>query len=126
MLTRLHLDDVAHPGTTTFLTLVDAGKLLPNALANIKKYLYEPTPGSKVPETRSVTLVLRPMDGVAYTTGLPIDDSHKEIHVNLRYIQSSADKPEKCRHEIIGVVTHEMVHAFQWNALGSAPGGLIE
>lgn len=28
--------------------------------------------------------------------------------------------------EVLGVVTHEMVHCWQWNARGSCPGGLIE
>ena len=27
---------------------------------------------------------------------------------------------------MLGVLQHEMVHCFQWNALGTAPGGLIE
>ena len=64
------------------------------------------------------------MDGVAYTTGIDLDDDHKEIHFSLDYIaQIPADRQ---RHEIEGVIVHEMVHCWQWNALGTAPGGLVE
>jgi len=28
--------------------------------------------------------------------------------------------------EVLGVIRHEMVHVWQWNGVGSAPGGLIE
>lgn len=30
------------------------------------------------------------------------------------------------REELLGVLVHEMVHCWQWNAQGTAPGGLIE
>ena len=64
--------------------------------------------------------------GVAYTTGIPIDSLHKEIHLNLAYAAKFLSDPPRFREELIGVVTHEMVHAYQWDALGTAPGGLIE
>lgn len=70
------------------------------------------------------------MDGVAYTTGIDLDDDHKEIHLSLSYIAhvSSSNKGDKIkiRHELLGVICHELVHCYQWNGLGSAPGGLIE
>lgn len=66
-----------------------------------------------VPSTRSVTLILRSMGGVAYTTGLPIDDFHKEIHLSLDYAQNFLETPIRFRNELIGVVTHEMVHAYR-------------
>ena len=67
------------------------------------------------------------MDGVAYTTGLEIDDEHKEIHFSLDYINtlSSATAARK-RDEMFGVLVHETVHVWQWNGQGTAPGGLIE
>jgi hypothetical protein len=67
------------------------------------------------------------MGGVAYTTGLPLDDLHKEIHLSLDYVQGVLSRNAAgLRHEIAGVITHEMVHCFQHNCHGTAPGGLIE
>lgn len=64
------------------------------------------------------------MDGVAYTTGSDLDDDHKEIHFSSDYI-SHIDSSRRTD-EILGVLTHEMVHCFQWNAKGTCNGGLIE
>ena len=64
------------------------------------------------------------MGGVAYTTGSDIDDDHKEIHFSLNYIKEIAT--ERQQQEIQGVLVHEMVHCWQWNGLGTSPGGLIE
>lgn len=123
-----------------------------------------PAPSTpKIPQTRSVTLILRDLDGVAYTTGLDLDDDHKEIHLSLSYIahvakpkpnpsvthnaaaatatatimpnlnqtnqttqSSQPDQINPTRHELLGVLCHELVHCFQYNAQGTAPGGLIE
>jgi hypothetical protein len=123
---RLHMNELSHEGTALFLSQVDACRLLPNALGQITRHLYTSCPGSTIPGTRSVTLVLRCMDGVAYTTGIELDNDHKEIHLSLDYVQKFAKKPQECRHEIVGVVTHEMVHCYQYNGDGTAPGGLIE
>jgi hypothetical protein len=71
-----------------------------------------------------VTLVLREMDGVAYTAGSDLDGDHKEIHFSLGYI--AGIPVERCTAEVTGVVTHELVHCYQWNALGTCPGGLVE
>jgi hypothetical protein len=65
------------------------------------------------------------MPGVAYTTGTELDSDHKEIHFSLDYIYSSVPESRKS-HEIMGVLTHEMVHCYQYNAFGTCPGGLIE
>lgn len=64
------------------------------------------------------------MDGVAYTTSREIDDDHKEIHFNTRYISNVAESRQK--EEILGVLVHEMVHCWQHSAFGSAPVGLTE
>jgi hypothetical protein len=63
------------------------------------------------------------MQGVAYTTGSDLDDDHKEIHFSTDYIESSASRAHD---EIFGVLVHEVVHCFQYNANGTCPGGLIE
>jgi hypothetical protein len=67
-----------------------------------------------------ITLVLRAMDGVAYTFG---SDNKKEIHFSLDHIKNSENR---AKDEIDGVLTHEVVHCFQYDAKGTAPGGLIE
>lgn len=70
---------------------------------------------------------------MAYTTGTDLDDDHKEIHVSLPYVQhctSGASAKDDPLHEILGVLTHELVHCYQHTAPpGSSlrpPGGLIE
>ncbi|KAI4190633.1 MAG: hypothetical protein L6R41_000644 [Letrouitia leprolyta] len=67
------------------------------------------------------------MDILAYTTGSELDEEHKEIHFDLGYISRIPTEPSSRRlDEIQGVLVHEMVHCWQWNAYGTAPGGLIE
>ncbi|GAA6063274.1 hypothetical protein JCM10212_004289 [Sporobolomyces blumeae] len=104
-----------------------------------------------IPEIKHVTLVLESMEGgVAYTCG----SSHlKEVHLSLSYLvqvyhrsvrpsppsSSSSSSTalncatptvrplsERLRREISGVLTHELVHAFQWNGHSTVPGGVIE
>ena len=122
---RLHFDDLTHAASSSFLSLINCTSILPNSTRHVLRHLYRPCPESRTPEIRSVTLVLRVMEGVAYTTGIPLDELHKEIHINLRYI-ASFQQPGRCRDEIIGVCTHEMVHCWQNNCQGTAPTGLIE
>lgn len=64
------------------------------------------------------------MPGVAYTTGIELDDDHKEIHFSAEYIEQT--QASRKADEILGVLTHEMVHCYQYNGKGSCPGGLIE
>ncbi len=123
---RLELRDLAHPGTVKFLGAVNASDVLIEAVANVQQLLYSTPldPTTNMPSTRSVTVILRDMDGVAYTTGTELDDDHKEIHFSLGYIDGIAS--DRVADEIIGVLTHELVHCYQWNAHGTCPGGLIE
>ncbi|KAH7375059.1 plant basic secretory protein [Plectosphaerella cucumerina] len=123
---RLEVRDLNHRGATAFLDAVSAGTSLEGAVTSVLRLLYTSPrdPFTHAPPTRSVTLVLRAMPGVAYTTGSDLDSDHKEIHFSLNYI---AGIPKDRRtDEITGVLTHEMVHCYQWNAHGSCPGGLIE
>jgi len=150
-LLRLELRNLRHASTRTFLENVDAATDVANLVETVLKLLYYPSHrhhGSSatatsttsqarprpyephIPGTRSVTLIPRDMDGVAYTTGLELDDDHKEIHLSLSYIShvSRSSKGDKVavRKELLGVICHELVHCFQWNGQGRAPGGLIE
>lgn len=68
----------------------------------------------------TILLVLRPMDGVAYTTG---SETAKEVHFACQHIVNCADR---CADEIRGVMVHEIVHCYQYNCQGTCPGGLIE
>ncbi len=69
---RLKIQDLDHPGAAKFLTSVNAATVLSNAANNVLRLLYK-SPSDKnttSPPTRSVTLVLKSMDGVAFTTGV--------------------------------------------------------
>ncbi|KAG4432530.1 hypothetical protein IFR05_011988 [Cadophora sp. M221] len=123
---RLEIRDLAHEGSPTFLKAVIASKALVKSVQSVLSLLYHSpnSPTTTIPTTRSVTLILRSMPGVAYTTGSDLDDDHKEIHFSLDYIHAISDSRKK--DEIMGVLTHEMVHCYQYNAFGTCPGGLIE
>lgn len=147
---RLHVEDLRHPASSVFLALVpDVASTLDKALANIVTHLYTSLPKSQkhhrpffipsIPPTRSVTVFLRDYSGVAYTTGTELDDAHKEIHVSLPYIQHCTSGPAAKKdplHELVGVLTHELVHCYQHTAppdsensgesIPRPPGGLIE
>jgi hypothetical protein len=123
---RLEIRDLNHDGAQAFLTAVTANKALQKAVQSVLSLLYhsKDSPTTTVPPTRSVTLILRSMPGVAYTTGSEIDSDHKEIHFSLDYIHSAISNARKTE-EIMGVLTHEMVHCYQYNALGTCPGGKL-
>lgn len=148
---RLHVEDLRHPASSAFLAFIpDVASTLDRALANIVQYLYTSPPKSNkhnrpsftpsIPATRSVTVFLRDYSGVAYTTGTELDDAHKEIHVSLPYIQHCTSGPsakDDPLHELVGVLTHELVHCYQHTAppdshehsdksIPRPPGGLIE
>jgi hypothetical protein len=121
---RVHLNEICHAGSEAFLSRIQASSDFSQQVQNVLNLLY--IPDDPRPETRSITLVLRDCGGgVAYTTGIELDDDHKEIHFDLNYILNSKAHPQT-REELLGVICHELVHCFQWNAEDSAPGGLIE
>ncbi|KAK4554025.1 hypothetical protein LTR86_008866 [Recurvomyces mirabilis] len=118
---RLHLQDLSHDGSSIFLSNIKGSEDLEQQCQNVLNLLYDHD--SKRPGTRSVTFVLRAYDGLAYTTGIDLDQDHKEIHINLDYLLKIRGD---VRHELLGVICHELVHCFQWAAEGTANGGLIE
>lgn len=127
-LLRLELRDLAHEGSSIFLTNIHGNEDLSTQVQNVLNLLYsspKEKPASHRPGTRSVTFIIRAFDGVAYTTGLDLDSDHKEINISAEYIRNCARGGDK-RHELLGVICHELVHCFQWNAEGTCPGGLIE
>jgi uncharacterized membrane protein len=75
---------------------------------------------SEVPGVIQVKIIIRKMDGVAHTIG---DYARKEIHLSIQYFRSF--KGDKYR-ELRGVITHELVHVWQYNALDTMDGGLVE
>jgi len=81
---------------------------------NLRAYIY-------FNSVQQILLVLRPMDGVAFTFG---SEWHKEIHFSLDYIKKIPKF--RVRDEIMGVLVHEVVHCFQHNAQNTCPGGLVE
>lgn len=123
-LLRLELRDLSSDGARAFLRLVHASSALESAVDAVLRLLYTDVEKSCIPPTRSITLVVRDMDGVAYTTGLDIDDDHKEIHLSTRYIEHVPESRQK--EEINGVLVHEMVHCWQHHGGNTAPGGLTE
>ncbi|KAI0882771.1 BSP-domain-containing protein [Annulohypoxylon maeteangense] len=130
---RFHVEDLTHTGSAVFLSSVQAPAVLTTSIESIHKHLYDislssptttTTISSHPPKPRVITLFLRDIPGVAYTTSSDLDPAHKEIHFSLSYIASIASSRQA--HEITGVLLHELVHCYQWAAQGSAPGGLIE
>ncbi|KAL2171996.1 hypothetical protein VTG60DRAFT_733 [Thermothelomyces hinnuleus] len=124
---RLKIQDLNQPGAAKFLGAVDSATVLSTAVNNVLRLLYRSPsdPNTTVPPTQSVTLILRDMGGVTYTTGTALDKDHKEIHFSLAYIDSISP-PSRQADEITGALTHELVHCYQWDAQGTCPGGLIE
>ena len=72
---RLEIRDLKHAGAQDFLTSVIASDALATAVQSVLSLLYHSpnSPTTTVPPTRSVTLILRSMGGVAYTTGSDLD-----------------------------------------------------
>ncbi|TWU70721.1 hypothetical protein ED733_000421 [Metarhizium rileyi] len=123
---RLEIRDVTHAGAHLVFTTVNASETITTAARNVLRHLYaSPScPTTTAPPTRSVTLILRSMPGVAYTTGIELDNDHKEVHLSLDHVANTSR--ERTGPEITGVITHELVHCLQWNGFGTCPGGLVE
>ncbi|KAF8846168.1 plant basic secretory protein [Paxillus ammoniavirescens] len=114
----LRVEDLDHKGATIFFENANPREALNTAVEASYTWLY--TPLTAPTHVKSITLVLRSFEGVAYTFGSHTD---KEIHFSLDYIASSASR---ARDEILGVLVHEVVHCYQYNGKDTCPGGLIE
>ncbi|KAF8743680.1 hypothetical protein AX14_001212 [Amanita brunnescens Koide BX004] len=120
---ELQIQDLDHEGADVFLNALGPNPrhVLQRSVAFVRQTLYDEIPLHLQPNVESITFILRPMPGVAHSCG---SDRHKEIHFSLDYIKSLS--PAIAPTEIEGVIVHEVVHCFQYNARGTCPGGLIE
>lgn len=120
MLLRLHANNL-DKGADDFFAVGSPITVLKDAIKSVHRYLYNSR--QDAPPVRSVTLVLKPLQGIAYTNGSELDFEHKEINISTNYIEQLGSRT---REEVIGVITHEMVHCFQYNGKDTCPGWLIE
>lgn len=113
----LRVEGLNHEGAAIFFDHFRRD-VLQSAVEASYTWLY--TPLTAPTHVKQITLVLRSFDGVAYTSG---SDTDKEIHLSLDYIVSSVSRAQD---EILGVLIHEVVHCYQYNAKDTCPGGFIE
>lgn len=78
---RLNILDLSHPGASRFLAAANASTILAKSVQTVLRLLYVRPSSPGVPGTRSVTLYLEDMGGVAYTKGSDLDEEHKEIRM---------------------------------------------
>ncbi|KDR85565.1 hypothetical protein GALMADRAFT_218662 [Galerina marginata CBS 339.88] len=115
---HIRVEDIDHEGVDVFYGAIKLKDALHEAVMASFNCLY--TLETVPTNVKQILLVLRPMDGVAYTTG---SSSHKEIHFSLDYIKGCESR---ARDEIMGVLVHEVVHCYQYDGRGTCPGGLTE
>ncbi|KAJ3333250.1 hypothetical protein HDU76_010070 [Blyttiomyces sp. JEL0837] len=122
--------DLSAKGVILFRKLFsapDAHVLIRSIILNVLKTLYDRI--SDAPrEATAINIFVRDFPGVAYATG---NGTGKEIHLSAQHIANCSgngdeESLKKLEHEIRGVLCHEMVHCWQYNASDTANGGLIE
>ncbi|TGZ83797.1 BSP-domain-containing protein [Ascodesmis nigricans] len=122
----IHLHDLVHPGTiraSDFFHTHSPRTFLETAVNSVLAHLYPPHSLHGPTKVKLLDFHIRPLPGVAYTSGTN-NPGEKEIHFSSDYIASLPES--RVADEILGVIRHEMVHVFQHNGSGTAPGGLIE
>ncbi|KAJ3978114.1 peptidase of plants and bacteria-domain-containing protein [Lentinula raphanica] len=138
------VEELGHPGAKLFFSqIADPYDAMKRAVEASWKWLYgwnqtfdgkdsqDMKPPSAIRRVKRIILTMRAMDGVAHTFGSD-DGSEKQVHFSLNHIVNShrgkteSQKDTRVREEILGVLVHEVVHCYQYNAQGTAPGGLIE
>lgn len=119
---HLRIHPIGEEGAIHFLQTFGpkSAEILASHCRYIIAALYPSTSDPSFPTIHTITLYIRPVDGVAYTTENMIDPKAKEIHFNTNYIKQCTF------HEISGVLIHELVHVWQRDGEGSTPGGFIE
>lgn len=134
---HLRVHNLTSTGSSRFFSHTSSpGYILASSSHKVLAQLYPPSlPSilqSSSPPVRSITLFLRPFDGVAHTNGSELDNEHKEVHLSTEYLEKIGGDSKRIRDEIEGVVVHELVHVYQYNGNGTAPGkwrgvgGLVE
>ncbi|CUA69370.1 hypothetical protein RSOLAG22IIIB_03893 [Rhizoctonia solani] len=114
----LVIEDVLSPGAVLFLDLIRPATLLRDAVVGVLAELYNK---DTVPNrVKNLRLIIKETDGIASTSG---DEIRKTIVFNAKYI---AQVGQRAKDEILGIIRHEVVHCFQYDAQGTAPPGLIE
>jgi hypothetical protein len=109
---HLRIHPITHDGAKQFNKNVpDIGSILEDAVRTCWNLLYNNETHLLPRQVRSITLYVRPMGGVAYTTGNWMDGENKEIHLSADYVRGQSQ--DRCRDEIRGVLVHEMVHVWQ-------------
>jgi len=118
---HLRIHPITHEGAEAFTAhLPDIGSVLRKAVHTCWTFLYNDEAHLFPRNVRSITLYVRPMGGVAYTTGNWLDSENVEIHLSAEYVQRQSK--ERTREEIRGVLVHEMVHVWQHDGSVSVKG----
>jgi len=113
---HLRIHPVTHEGAEVFTNnFPDIGSVLKGSVHTCWKLLYNNESHLFPRDVRSITLFVRPMPGVAYTTGNWQDGDNKEIHLSAEYVRDQS--ADRVRDEIQGVLVHEMVHVWQNNGI---------
>jgi Peptidase of plants and bacteria len=117
---HLRVHPITHDGAKQFTkNLSDIGSVLEEAVHSCWHILYNNENHLLPRYVRSITLFVRPMGGVAYTTGNWMDVENKEIHLSADYVNSQSH--DLVRSEIRGVLVHEMVHVWQHDGTSYPP-----